>query len=115
MNHHHDVRDYGYQVVPAPVQMGLGLAPVLVVWYLIDWLDTCRYQFIGAIIYPVQYLANAILWPNAVTNFYGNGSALFLLMFFGVALMLVAAPLLILARAARWLCRSLTHYFTEPV
>src|ERR1019366_448182 len=110
MNHHDDVRDYGYQVVPAPVQMGLGLAPVLVVWYLIDWLDTCRYQFAGAIIYPVQYLANAILWPNAVTNFYGNGSALFLLMFFGVALMLVAAPLLILARAARWLCRSLTHY-----
>jgi len=79
-----DDRDYGYLYDP-PVQQGsLGDAIFLVILIaavpVIAWLDTAPVQIIGAILYPVEWLINAALFPNAVTPLRGNGTALLVIL-----------------------------------
>jgi len=63
-----------------------GLYPlVLSVWgivafvVVVDWLDTASLQIVGYVLYPVEYVVNALLFPHAVTQLHGNATALLIL------------------------------------
>lgn len=69
---------------------------VLSVWGIVafvvfvDWLDTASLQIVGYVLYPLEYVINAALFPHAVTQIHGNATALLILiptlamMFLGV-------------------------------
>ena len=69
---------------------------VLPVWGIVafvvfvDWLDTASLQIVGYVLYPLEYVINAALFPHAVTQLHGNATALLILiptlamMFLGV-------------------------------
>ena len=63
-----------------------GLYPaVLSVWgivafvVIVDWLDTAPVQIVGYVLYPLEYVINAALFPHAVTQLHGNATALLIL------------------------------------
>ena len=63
-----------------------GLYPVVVsVWgivafvVIVDWLDTAPVQIVGYVLYPLEYVINAALFPHAVTQLHGNATALLIL------------------------------------
>jgi hypothetical protein len=63
-----------------------GLYPaVLSVWgivafvVIVDWLDTALVQVFGYVLYPLEYVINAALFPHAVTQLHGNATALLIL------------------------------------
>ena len=63
-----------------------GLYPaVLSVWgivafvVVVDWLDTASLQIVGYVLYLVEYVVNAVLFPHAVTQLHGNATALLIL------------------------------------
>jgi hypothetical protein len=63
-----------------------GLYPVVLsVWgivalvVVVDWLDTASLQIVGYVLYPVEYVINAALFPHAVTQLHGNATALLIL------------------------------------
>ena len=75
-----------------------GLYPaVLSVWgivtfvVVVDSLDTASLQIVGYVLYPLEYVINAALFPHAVTQLHGNATALLILiptlamMFVGVS------------------------------
>jgi hypothetical protein len=74
-----------------------GLYPlVLSVWGIVafvvfvDWLDIASLQIVGYVLYPLEYVINAALFPHAETQLHGNATALLILiptlamMFIGV-------------------------------
>jgi hypothetical protein len=63
-----------------------GLYPVVVaVWgivtfvVVVDSLDTASLQIVGYVLYPLEYVINAALFPHAVTQLHGNATALLIL------------------------------------
>ena len=63
-----------------------GLYPaVLSVWgivtfvVVVDSLDTASLQIVGYVLYPLEYVINAALFPHAVTQLHGNATALLIL------------------------------------
>jgi hypothetical protein len=63
-----------------------GLYPaVLSVWgivafvVIVDWLDTAAVQIVGYVLYPLEYVVNALFFPHAVTQLHGNATALLIL------------------------------------
>jgi hypothetical protein len=75
-----------------------GLYPVVLsVWgivtfvVVVDSLDTASLQIVGYVLYPLEYVINAALFPHAVTQLHGNATALLILiptlaiMFVGVS------------------------------
>ena len=63
-----------------------GLYPaVLSVWgivtfvVVVDSLDTASLQIVGYVLYPLEYVINAALFPHAETQLHGNATALLIL------------------------------------
>ncbi|MDE2361066.1 MAG: hypothetical protein KGM42_00200 [Hyphomicrobiales bacterium] len=46
---------------------------------VVGWLDTVPLQIFGTVLYPVEWLLNAAMFPDAVTPLRGNGTALLVL------------------------------------
>ena len=63
-----------------------GLYPVVLsVWgivafvVIVDWLDTALVQIVGYVLYRLECVINAALFPHAVTQLHGNATALLIL------------------------------------
>jgi hypothetical protein len=60
-------------------------AAILLVWgivtfvVIVDWLDTAPVQIVGYVLYPLEYVINAALFPHAPTQLHGNATALLIL------------------------------------
>jgi hypothetical protein len=70
----------------ARVGGSFGLDPaVVLVWgivafvIIVDWFDTAAVQIVGYVLYPLEYVINAVLFPHAVTQLHGNATALLIL------------------------------------
>lgn len=46
---------------------------------VVGWLDMVPVQILGAVLYPIEWLLNAALFPDAVTPLRGSGTALLVL------------------------------------
>ena len=51
----------------------------IVIALLLAGLDSIGPPILGWILYPIERLANALVFPRAVTNIHGNGTALLFL------------------------------------
>jgi hypothetical protein len=43
------------------------------------WLDAMPFQILGYVAYPLEYVINAVFFPNVVTRVHGNVTAFFTL------------------------------------
>lgn len=72
------------------------------------WVDQNTFPLLGYVVYPVEWIVNKILFPEAMTPFRGNIGALLVASIYAVILGLVVGVLAVVLGVFGWMFRGAT-------